>query len=311
MGLSVYWLQTGSCGGDTWSLLTMAQPDAVTLLGEMEIELLWAPFLSGTHAEHRALLAEIESGQRAVDCLVVEGAVIRGPGGTGMFDTLGGEPKKNIVDRLAPLARYVVAAGTCACFGGIPATCEIEATGLQYHREERGGFLGADFRSRAHLPVINLPGCPVPPDVIKTTLEALCCSDPLPLDELGRPRDWYSTLVHQGCTRNEYHEFRVEDRDFGSRGCLYFHLGCKGPYTYGPCNKRLWAGLSSRTRTGVPCVGCTREDFPSDHPFFSTRALEGVPLDLPIGVDRAHFLAHKTMARAAAPDRLRKRKTKV
>jgi hydrogenase small subunit len=36
-----------------------------------------------------------------------------------------------------------------------------------------------------------------------------------------------------------------------------------------------------------------------------------VPIELPDGVDRAHYLAYKGMAAAAAPQRLRQRKTQV
>ena len=103
----------------------------------------------------------------------------------------------------------------------------------------------------------------------------------------------------------------MEDADFGKRGCLFFHLGCRGPLTHGPCNKLLWSRRSSKTRVGVPCVGCTRPDFPPPHPFFRTRNIAGIPLDLPEGVDRAHYMAYKGMAAAAAPERLRERKSRI
>jgi len=115
-------------------------------------------------------------------------------------------------------------------------------------------------------------------------------------------------MVHQGCTRNEYHEYRVEEVKFGERGCLFFYMGCHGPLVTGPCNKILWNRRSSKTRVGVPCFGCTRPDFPQPYPFFETRNIEGIPLELPDGVSRAHYLAYKGMAAAAAPERLIKRK---
>ncbi len=79
----------------------------------------------------------------------------------------------------------------------------------------------------------------------------------------------------------------------------------------GPCNKLLWNRRSSKTRVGVPCFGCTRPDFPQPYPFFQTRNIEGIPLELPDGVSRAHYLAYKGMAAAAAPQRLKERKTLV
>ena len=81
--------------------------------------------------------------------------------------------------------------------------------------------------------------------------------------------------------------------------------------TWGPCNKLLWNRRSSKTRAGVPCFGCTEPDFPRPHPFFRTRNIAGIPIELPEGVDRAHFLAYKGMAAAAAPVRLKRRENRV
>jgi len=312
MASSLYWLQCGACGGDSMGLLGARDPSITEFGRQLGLEILWHPSLSGgSSPEHRKLLDELMTGERPLDVLCVEGAVIRGPGGTGMFDTLDRRPKKDLVARLALQAKFVVAVGTCASFGGIPAEGETGATGLQYHRGEAGGFLGEYFRSRGGLPVINLPGCGVPPEVLKGALVSLACGEPLKLNDWSAPDDYYGLLVHQGCTRSEYHEFRVEESDFGQKGCLFFHLGCMGPFTYGPCNKYLRSDRASGTRVGTPCLGCMRPDFPREHPFFQTRDLEGVPVDLPDGVDRAHFLAYKTMAKAAAPERLKDRKTGV
>ena len=159
--------------------------------------------------------------------------------------------------------------------------------------------------------MINLPGCPCHCDVITGTLAALVQGITLPLSELNAPLQWYETLVHQGCVRNEYHEYRIEEEDFGMKGCLFFHLGCQGPLTHGSCNKLLWNRRSSRTNVGVPCIGCTRPTFPQPYPFFQTRNIEGIPTELPEGVDRAHYLAYKDMAAAAAPERLKKRNTQL
>lgn len=312
MKKTLYWHQGGGCGGDTMSLLGADGPDLVEALKLLNVDLLYHPSLSAISAkQHRAVLASLVSGEVPLDILCVEGAVIRGPGGTGMFDTVGSKPKKEVVSGLATRARFVVAIGTCAAFGGVGADGEVEATGLQFHKTTKGGFLGADFQSAAGLPVINLPGCPCQGEVVTASLAALLEGVRMPLDEWNAPLDHYGMLVHQGCLRNEYHEYRVEDTDFGQRGCLFFHLGCRGPLSHGPCNKILQAGRSSKTRVGVPCVGCTRPDFPQPYPFFETRNIAGIPIDLPQGVDRAHYLAYKGMAAAAAPARLRDRQTKL
>lgn len=312
MSISLYWLQCGACGGDTMSLLSNESPDVTELFAGLDLEPLWHPSLSGISPREQAALTErLISGKQALDILVVEGAVIRGPAGTGMYDVKNGKPKKDLVAALARQAGFVVAAGTCASFGGFGADAEAEAVGLQFLREQPGGFLGKDFRSRHGLPVINLAGCPCHHDILAGALTALVQGIPLELDEFGRPLTWYGMMVHQGCTRNEYHEYRVEEREFGQKGCLFFHMGCQGPLANGPCNKYLWNRRSSKTRAGVPCFGCTNPDFPNALPFFQTRNIEGIPIKLPSGINRAHYMVYKGMAAAAAPERLKKRITKI
>jgi hydrogenase small subunit len=312
MSKTLYWLQCGGCGGDTMSFLSLESPDVLEAFDLLDIEVLWHPSFSNiSPAEHEQLLESILSGHRPLDVLCIEGAIIRGPGGTGMYDVFEGNPKKDLLGALAKRAQFALAVGTCASFGGIGADGEVEATGTQYHKWDKGGFLGKDFLTLAGLPVINLPGCPCHCDVIAGTLTALISGSPLPLTKFNTPSEWYGMLVHQGCTRNEYHEYRVEEHDFGEVGCLFFHMGCHGPLAYGPCNKILWNQRSSKTRVGVPCFGCTRPDFPQPYPFYETKNIEGIPLQLPDGVDRAHYLAYKGMAAAAAPKRLKERRTKI
>ena len=312
MTVNLYWMQCGGCGGDTMSFLSSDSPDLVELFATLDVRLLWHPSLSALPPVAQNDLTEaLVQGEEALDILVVEGAIIRGPASTGMFDVKNGRPKKDLVSALANRAQFVVAAGTCAAFGGIGTGGYTQATGLQFLKKEPGGLLGKDFRSRAGLPVINLAGCPCHTEVMAGTLSALAAGQPLELDGFNRPLDWYGMTVHQGCTRNEYHEYRVEEWDFAQRGCLFFHMGCHGPLVDGPCNKLLWNRRSSKTRAGVPCFGCTSPEFPTPDPFFETRNIEGVPIQLPKGISRAHYLVYKGMAAAAAPERLTKRETKI
>ena len=294
------------------SLLCAEAPDLLEALRLLEIEVLWHPSLSAlTPTARDEMLERILNGEQPLDYLCIEGNVVRGPAGTGVFDTIDGKPKKDLIAALAEKARYVLAVGTCASFGGVGVDSEIEATGLQYLKQEHGGFLGTGFVSGSGMPVINLPGCPCHPDTFVGTLTSLANAGTVELTHLNAPTAWYGLLVHQGCTRNEYHEYRVEEQDFGEKGCLFFHMGCHGPLAYGPCNKVLWNRRSSKTRVGVPCFGCTRPDFPQQYAFYNTENIEGIPVQLPHGVDRAHYLAYKGIAAAAAPDRLKQRETHV
>ena len=312
MACNLYWLQCGGCGGDTWSLFNAESPNIVELFNYFDIELLWHPSLSVNRLNNQQEINEsLLSGEMPLDILCIEGSILRGPGGTGMFDEMFGKPKKDLVASLAERAKYILAVGTCASFGGIGVNTEIEATGLQFIKAEEGGFLGKEFKSASGLPVVNLPGCPCHCDILVGTLAVVISESPLELGEYNTPLEWYSMMVHQGCTRNEYHEYRVEDHKFGEKGCMFFHLGCHGPLAHGPCNKLLWSKRSSKTRVGVPCFGCTRPDFPQHYPFFETRNIEGIPIELPEGISRAHYMAYKGMAAAAAPHRLTTRKTGI
>ena len=69
------------------------------------------------------------------------------------------------IDRLAPKAVAVVAAGTCATYGGIHAMAgnPTGAMGL-------ADYLGWNWRSKAGIPIVNVPGCPVQPDNFMETL---------------------------------------------------------------------------------------------------------------------------------------------
>jgi NiFe hydrogenase small subunit HydA len=312
MSKTLYWIQGGGCGGDTWSLMNADTPYWVELLDTFNIQVLWHQALS---LENQGTIGDLNdrilTGKQPLDILCVEGSVINGPNGTGRFDMLAGAPKKELIKSLAEKAQYVLAVGTCASFGGIGAESETMAGGLQFIKWKIGGLLGEAFLSGSGYPVINLPGCPCHCDVVVGTLASIAADAPLRLGHYNTPADWYGIMVHQGCTRNEYHEYRVEEKKFGERGCLFFYMGCHGPLVTGPCNKALWNRRSSKTRVGVPCFGCTRPDFPQLYPFFETRNIEGSPIELPDGVSRAHYMAYKGMAAAAAPKRLLERKTGI
>jgi len=311
---TLLWLQAGACSGDSMALLSAETPDFLEALETYGIQILWHPSLS---VESPAALEEkvrrIEMGEITLDVLCVEGSVLLGPDGSGMFDTFRGGPKKDLIERLCRHAGVVVAVGTCSAFGGIPAAPPnpSDAVGMQFLKAEPdGGLLEPQWRSKRGLPVVNLSGCPVHPNTVIQTLVMLLNQMKIELDHLNRPAEFYSTLVHQGCTRNEYHEFNVEETAFGKPGCLFFNLGCQGPNTLATCNGILWNGRNSKTRAGVPCMSCTSPAFPRSENLMRTDKLGNVPTTLPLGVGRAAYMSYKGLARGATPQRLIERKTK-
>ena len=312
--MKLLWLQSGGCGGCTMSLLCSSARDLPGLLAGAGIELAWHPSLSeATGDAVRTLLAEFESGRTALDLLCVEGSLLTGPAGSGRFHMLSGTGRAMIdwVRSLAARARYTLAVGTCAAYGGITAAGlnPAGAVGLQYDGEQRGGLLGADYRSAAGLPVINVAGCPTHPDWVTDTLIALALGRfaEADLDALGRPRFYADQLVHHGCTRNEFYEFKASAETPGDLGCMMEHLGCKGTQAHADCNIRPWNGLGSCTNGGYPCISCTEPGFESPgHPFGLTPKVAGIPIGLPTDMPKAWFVALAALSKSATPERVRR-----
>ena len=310
---TVLWLQAGSCGGCTMSVLAADDQGLVKALSRFGIRLLWHPSLSeesGTEAI--AILNSIESGQVALDCLCVEGSVLDGPSGTGRFQMLSGtgRPMKDWIAALAAKARQVVAVGSCAAFGGFPAAGgnPTGARGLQYSEWDMGGALGKTFRSGSGLPVINVSGCAPHPGWVVETLATLAMDEfgPGKLDALGRPRAIADHLAHHGCSRNEFYEFKASAARSSDRGCLMENLGCRATQAPGDCNIRRWNGSGSCTDGGYTCINCTSPGFESPSgPFQETAKLAGIPVGLPLDMPKAWFVALAALSKSATPQRVR------
>ncbi len=311
--LSLLWLQSGGCGGCSMSLLNAESPDLYRTLELAGIELLWHPSLSERSAdEFTALLQDIVNGHRTLDILCLEGSVMQGPNGSGRFHMLAGtgRPMMDWIRDLAKHARFTVAVGTCAAFGGITAAGDNpgEACGLQYDGHQEGGLLPAHWRSQGGLPVINIAGCPTHPGWITDTLAQLALDDlgPAELDELQRPRSYTDHLVHHGCPRNEYYEFKASAEKPGDQGCMMEHLGCLGTQARADCNIRPWNGSGSCLKGGYACINCTAPEFERpNHSFLETPKLAGIPVGLPSDMPKAWFVALASLAKAATPERLR------
>lgn len=310
---NVLWLQSAGCGGCTMSLLCAQDPGLIEALGSFGIRFLWHPSLSEeTGEEVTAILAAARAGERRLHALCIEGAVVRGPGGTGRFHILAGtgRPMLNWVCELAQLADDVVAVGSCAAFGGVTAAGAnpTDAAGLQYEGHMEGGILGRAFRARSGRPVINVAGCPTHPNWVTETLLMLALGelDSDSLDTLRRPRFYADHLVHHGCPRNEFYEFKASAERLSQMGCMMEHLGCIGTQAHGDCNTRTWNGEGSCTRGGFPCINCTAPEFEEPGRVFTeTPKLAGVPVGLPTDMPKAWFIALASLSKAATPQRLR------
>ena len=315
--MNVLWLQAAGCGGCTMSLLCAEAPNVFDLLAGAGIRFLWHPALSlESGAEVRRLLAAIEAGEIALDVLCIEGSIATGPNGTGRYQMLSGTGVSLLdwLRRLAPLARDVVAVGTCATYGGVTTAGgnPSDAVGVNYDGARPGGALPAEFRARSGLPVINVAGCPTHPDWVTETLMLLAggalTADAL--DSLGRPRFYADHLVHHGCSRNEFYEYKASARELSEMGCMMEHLGCVGTQAVGDCNIRPWNGQGSCTKGGYPCINCTAPEFEEPrHSFTSTPKIAGIPVGLPTDMPKAWFMALASLSKAATPARIARNAT--
>ncbi len=311
--VNLLWLQSGGCGGCSLSLLGAESPDLFTTLEGAGIRLLWHPSLSASAGPGLLeLLEAIVAGRTPLDLLCLEGAVIQGPRGSGLFHRLagGGRPMRDWIRELAQVARQVVAVGSCAAFGGITAGGgnPSEACGLQFDDRRPGGLLGRRFRCRSGLPVVNIAGCPTHPDWVTGTLLQLAVGElaPADLDPWQRPRSYSDHLVHHGCPRNEYYEFKASAEKLSDLGCLMEHLGCLGTQAHADCNLRPWNGDGSCLRGGFPCINCTAPGFQEPgHGFTSTPKIAGIPIGLPVDMPKAWFVALASLSKAATPPRIR------
>jgi hydrogenase small subunit len=166
------------------------------------------------------------------------------------------------IDRLAPKAWAVVGAGTCAAYGGIHAM-EGNPTGAMGLAD----YLGWQWRSKAGIPIVNVPGCPVHPDsfmeILLYLLQQAAGKVPMiTLDEQLRPTWLFSETLHQGCDRGGYYEQGEFADTYGAKSCIV-KLGCWGPVVQCNVGKRGWmGGIGGCPNVGGICIGCTMPGFP-------------------------------------------------
>ena len=186
-------------------------------------------------------------------CAGGRGRDSHGQPGQAVLSVAGYHGRAGVKD-FASRAAFVIAAGTCASFGGV-------AAGSPNPTAARS--LGAVVGTAR---VVNVPGCPTHPDWLVGTIAYLLKYGQAPaLDGHRRPVMYFKSKVHDLCPyREDDHNLCLEDQ------------GCRGKQTRGDCPARRWNSPGAAT-PGVnwcvlarsPCHGCTEPTFPDGmSPFY-------------------------------------------
>ena len=279
--IHVLWMNGGlSCDGDSVALTAATQPSIEEIVlgalpGLPKIAVHWPliDFECGPEQGADNFMEwwhKADRGELDPFVLIVEGSIpneaIKPEGYWAAFgnDPATGQPRTTSewLDRLAPKATGVVAVGTCATYGGIHAMAgnPTGAMGVPDH-------LGWDWKSKAGLPIVCVPGCPIHPDNLSETLVYLLYqlagqAPMIPLDEALRPQWLFGATVHEGCDRAGYYEQGEFATEYGSPKCIV-KLGCWGPVVKCNVPKRGWInGIGGCPNVGGICIGCTMPGLP-------------------------------------------------
>jgi hydrogenase small subunit len=248
----VVWLQGQSCSGCSVSLLNSIYNATIDSVLTGTIDLKFHPTMMAAAGD--LAVSEAEAAWEAGGyVLVVEGAIPTGSSGS--FCRLWPEmTMEQALQRYATNAAYILAVGTCASYGGIPAGAPNPTTAKSVQL-----VIGATPK------LVNLPGCPVHPDwVVGAIAHILATGAPPELDTFKRPTLFYGNSVHMMCPRLG----TTPATQLGDPGCM-MPLGCKGPMTFADCPVRKWNsgavgefGQSWCIGTNNICQGCTEYNFP-------------------------------------------------
>ncbi len=280
----VLWLSGISCNGNTHSFLNY--PHLEHFLNHFEF--IYHPIIDSSYS-----LEEIVNNTIPCDILLIEGAISN--------ECLKADiPITKIINNYATMVKKIVTVGTCATFGGIfKENSFSDTTGLHFLGEKATELFSA-FKNKT----ISVSGCPIHPEVLAETLYAIHNELEIKLDNFLRPKEFFAYTVHNGCIRNEYFEYKIDNHTFGAKeGCMFYEHGCQAPFTNGSCNKILWNEVNSKTRAGHPCMGCTEPTFPKQN-LFATKKNMGIPQYLPLGVNKRAYLTLAGVAKAFTIQRL-------
>ncbi|MCL6557374.1 MAG: hydrogenase small subunit [Firmicutes bacterium] len=252
----VIWLQGAGCTGCSTSLLNSVNPAIEKVLLEI-ISLKYHPtVMAGTGHLAFEALEEAAAKYEGKFFLIVEGGVPTAEGG--IYCTIGEKDGKEVtfleaLKNYGSKAAAIIAAGSCASFGGIPGAAPNPT-----------GTVGV-WEVIKKTPVINVGCCPMHPDDFLGTVVYILKYGEIPeLDEYNRPKMIFPDIIHIGCPRCTYFSQGLFAKDPGDEWCLAF-VGCKGMVARARCNVRQWNNQTNWCiAAGAPCQACSEPGFPDD-----------------------------------------------
>ncbi len=262
----VVWIQGQGCTGCSVSLLNSLNPSIADVVLKV-ISLEYHPTImdseGGVAFGHLFEIAEKFEGKFY---LAIEGAIPVGEGGH--FCVVGEHEEKEFtmaeaIKAIASKAGGVMALGTCAAGGGIPA-----AAGNLTESMSAAKFFELEG---IKTPLINVPGCPPHPDWMVGTLVHLLTKGIPELDGQGRPTMFFGESIHDNCPYLKYYEDDVRQETFTEMkdASCRADMGCKGPLTSADCYKRRWNNGVNWCVENAICIGCVETDWPDGYsPFY-------------------------------------------
>jgi hydrogenase small subunit len=271
---TVIWLSFQQCTGCSESILRSYGPD-------LSIENLILNVISLDYHETLQVAAGYQAEKCRTDAmaaaygkyvLIVDGSIPSGE--TEFWSCAAGNSNLASLNEAVQGAALVIALGTCATYGGIPAAYPNPT-----HASGYGDLVTKELvkatPGNTLPPYLNISGCPPMAAVITGTIAYFLTKGLPALDSLKRPTVFYGATVHETCPRFEHwkaNEFATSHGDAGAQqGYCLLHLGCRGPEVRNACTKLGWNMdpnddasrilKNSPMHSGHGCLGCSEPNF--------------------------------------------------
>jgi len=251
--LPVIWLHFQECTCCSESFIRSSHPMVADLLLD-QISLDYTETLmaaSGFQAEEA--MKNTMTKYKGEYILCVEGSVPTAA--DGVYCMIGGKTSMQILEEAAAGAKAIIAWGSCASNGCVQSAKPNPTSATPIHKLVSGK------------PIIKVPGCPPIGEVMAGVIVHVVTFGRIPeLDNIGRPKAFYSKRVHDTCYRRPFYDAGLYVESFddanAKKGYCLYKVGCKGPSTYNACGVTKWnEGTSFPIQSGHGCFGCSEANF--------------------------------------------------